>query len=162
MFFCVIFFDVFLNNILCPFLGSLHSRQVSMICRRFLLAKLELDVLCYFSTRSPKICLACRKTYIIPYRIFNGGTKYTECQSPGRSSEMAPPPRPPQASVSPPRIRGVTHTRLWDGGRGSQFIRRDRHYGTLYTNPFSLKEGVENHYIFQYQHRIRILREFSE
>ncbi len=33
---------------------------------------------------------------------------------------------------------GGRHTRLWEGGGGVQFRRWDRHYGTLYTNLFSL------------------------
>jgi hypothetical protein len=136
--------------------------EVSMIHRRFILAELELDILCYFSTRSPK-CLACRKnTYIIPYRICNGGTEYTECQSPlaGRLNWLPHPVH--RKRVCPSHLGskwGGTHTRLWEGG-GSQFIRRDRHYSTLYSSPFSLNWGIENNYIFQYQHRIHISHEF--
>jgi hypothetical protein len=45
-----------------------------------------------------------------------------------------PPPPPRQASVAPPRARvGRIHTRWWEGSGGSQFRRRDRHNGNLYT-----------------------------
>jgi hypothetical protein len=71
---------------------------------------------------------------------------YTEYQSPlaGRLNWL--PPHLHRKRV-PSRIqvgwgRGGTHTRLWEGGGGSQFRRWDRHYGTLYTNPFFLSQSA--------------------
>ncbi len=61
-------------------------------------------------------------------------------ESPSRSSESAPLPPTPQASGSPPQEPSKGDTLAWgEGGEGSQFSQRDRHYGTLYTSPFSLR-----------------------
>jgi hypothetical protein len=63
-----------------------------------------------------------------------------------------PPPPPPEANVSP-QLRGG-HTLACGkgvGGRGCQFRRRDRHYGTLHTNPLSL---VPEKYFKQHCHKI--------
>jgi hypothetical protein len=131
-----------------------------MIRRPFLPAKLEQDILCYFSTRSSKIVWHAEKFLhnILP-NLRWGHRVYRVPESPGRSSEIAPPPRPPQASMSlPPRIQvgggGYTRSLVEGGGGGA-----NSYEGTdtmvlciVYTgtNPFSLNGDIENYYIFQY------------
>jgi hypothetical protein len=74
-------------------------------------------------------------------------TECTECQS----FWLLPPPLP-IANVSPPGSKWRGHiSRFREGGWGSQFRRRDRHYGTLYTNPFSLP------FIIEYAPKIRMV-----
>ncbi len=66
-------------------------------------------------------------------------TECKECQGPlaGRLNWL---PHPlPASEWVPPRIQVGGTLTLVEGG-GSQFRRRNRHYGTLYTNSFSLMD----------------------
>ncbi len=59
----------------------------------------------------------------------------------GRSSELAPPP--PQASVSPPGSGGGDTVSLaGDGGEGSQFRRRERHWYFMYESLLSEPQSL--------------------
>ncbi len=65
---------------------------------------------------------------------------YKVRESPCRSSELAPPTLSTASECVPPGSKwggGGTHTCLWEVGGRSQFMRRDRHCGTLCTNPFT-------------------------